>query len=97
MRHLLHLLSPVLWFFRRLNRLGAPAGHLSRWRLLSGLILLPILATVGMFIGFAFLWVLAWKRFIAKPAPVPVSKQKGNEEVLEAEYRVLRKQSLSSR
>jgi len=95
MRSLLHLLSPVLWIFRRLNRFGTPTGHLGRWRLLSGLILLPILATVGMFIGFAFLWVLAWKRFIAKPDPV--SKQKDNDEVLEAEYRVLRKQSLSSR
>jgi len=92
MRSLLRLLSPALWIFRLLGRSPAHTGRANRFRLLLGLVLLPILATVGMFIGFAFLWVLAWKRFIAKPAPL--SEQKYHDDVLEAEYRVLRKSRL---
>jgi len=89
---LLPLLSPFLWVF---NRFANRSGGNGRLRLLLGLVLLPILATVGMFIGFAFLWVLAWKRLIAKPASV--SKPQNGEDVLEAEYRVLRKPHLPNR
>jgi len=89
MIRLLRLFSPFLWMF---NRFAGRSGGPGRLKLLLGLVLLPILATVGMFIGFAFLWVLAWKRLIAKPAPV--SKPQNSEDVLEAEYRVLRKSNL---
>jgi len=89
MKRVLPLFSPILWIFRSFNRFAPRLSGSGRLRLLLGLVLLPILATVGMFIGFAFLWVLAWKRFIAKPAPAP--KPQNCDEVLEAEYRVLRK------
>jgi len=95
MKRVLPLLSPFLWIFRSFNRFAPRPSGFGRLRMLLGLVLLPILATVGMFIGFAFLWVLALKWFFAKPVPAP--KPKNCDEVLEAEYRVLRKSKSPNR